>query len=60
MDEDEAAWKKTYRVVVLLNRFELESLIDMQLDSGLSLSSFVRQLIIRQHREEIGKKKNSR
>ena len=43
--------------MTLLDRTELEKLIDLTLDSGLSTSSFVRQLILREYRNEYMNKK---
>lgn len=52
---DEESNKRDNRIVVLLNNTELEVLIFMVDKSGLATSSFVRQLILRQFREECNK-----
>lgn len=59
MDENEVVdYRKNYRIVVLLNRRELEQLIRMELDSGLSTSSFVRQLILKEYHDYMAKRNN--
>lgn len=44
--------RKTNRVVILLDEIELEKLKFMADDSGLSLSSYLRLLILAQYSEE--------